>query len=55
MSNLLAFLSSFASYLLLLLIIVVLGGAGIFIGITLRKKKEAKAAAQWLEENSENK
>lgn len=37
-----AFINSFLSYLLLLLVIVVLGGIAITVGITLRKKKNAK-------------
>ncbi len=55
MSNLLAFLSSFTSYLLLSLIIVVLGGIGIFIGITLRKRKDGKLATKALEDNGDKK
>ena len=37
------FLSGFLSYLLLLIIFVVVGGAAIFLGITLRKGTNAKA------------
>lgn len=40
-----AFLNSFLNYLLLMLIIAALAGLGTFIGITLRKRKNAKAAA----------
>lgn len=36
------FANSFLSYLMLLLIIVVLSGVAVFVGITLRKKKDAK-------------
>ncbi|MFG6358943.1 MAG: hypothetical protein K1W26_19310 [Acetatifactor sp.] len=35
-----AFLSSFLSYLLLMLVIVAVAGIAVFIGITLRKKKD---------------
>lgn len=37
------FINSFVSYLLLLLIFTVVGGAAIFLGITLRKNANAKA------------
>lgn len=35
-----AFINSFCSYLLLMLVIVAVAGAAVFIGITLRKKKD---------------
>ncbi len=38
-----AFLNSFLSYLLLLVVFVVVGGAAVFLGITLRKSSNAKA------------
>lgn len=38
-----SFLNSFLSYLLLLIIIAALAMVGLFIGVTLRKKKNAKA------------
>lgn len=38
-----AFLNSFVSYLLLLIVFVVVGGAAVFIGITLRRNANAKA------------
>ncbi|MCM1090336.1 MAG: hypothetical protein NC092_08465 [Butyrivibrio sp.] len=41
--QMMAFLNSFVSYLLLLIIFVVVGGAAVFIGITLRKSANAKA------------
>ena len=44
MSNVIAFLNSFLSYLLLMAIIVVIAGVAIFIGIKTRKSKDAKAA-----------
>lgn len=37
------FINSFVSYLLLLLIFVAVGGAAVFLGITLRKNANAKA------------
>ena len=40
-----SFLNSFLSYLLLLIIIAALAMVGLFIGVTLRKKKNAKAEA----------
>ena len=49
MSNLIAFVNMFLSYLLVMAVIVVLGGIAIFIGITLRKRKnlqEAQAAKE---------
>lgn len=36
------FVNSFMSYLLLLLVFVVVGGAAVFLGITLRKNMDAK-------------
>lgn len=47
-----AFINSFASYLLLLLVIVVLCGISIFVGITLRKRKNAQIEAA-VEEKTE--
>ena len=44
MSNLIAFVNMFLSYLLVMAVIVVLGGIGIFIGITLRKRKNLQEA-----------
>ncbi|MDE7222200.1 MAG: hypothetical protein K2O34_00285 [Acetatifactor sp.] len=38
------FLNSFLSYLLLMLVIVVVAGVAVFIGITLRKKKNQQTA-----------
>lgn len=37
-----SFANSFLSYLMLLIVIVVLSGVAVFVGITLRKKKDAK-------------
>ncbi len=40
------FINSFMSYLLLLLIFVVVGGAAVFLGITLRKNANAKEESE---------
>lgn len=40
------FLNSLASYLLLMIIIVIVGAVAIFLGITLRKRKDAKNRVQ---------
>lgn len=48
-----SFLNTFLSYLLLLLVIVVLCGIAVAVGITLRKKKNAKDAAQAIEASEE--
>jgi hypothetical protein len=37
------FLNAFVSYLLLLIVFVIVGGAAVFLGITLRKNANAKA------------
>ena len=47
-----AFLNALASYGLLLLIFVAVGGVAIFLGITLRKRKEANLAADTTEKES---
>lgn len=39
-----AFVNSFLSYLLLLVIMAAVAGVGVFVGITLRKGKNVKAA-----------
>ena len=46
MSNLVAFLNSFLSYLLLFGAFVLIAAVAIFIGITLRKSKNAKVIAE---------
>lgn len=46
MSNLIAFLNSFLSYLLLFGTFVLIAAVAIFIGITLRKNKNAKVVAE---------
>lgn len=45
MNNFILFLNSFLSYILLFLIIVVVAGIAMFIGITMRKKANAKESA----------
>jgi len=44
MNNFILFLNSFLSYILLFLIIVAVAGIAMFIGITMRKKSNAKEA-----------
>lgn len=44
MGNLIAFLNAFLSYLLLFALIVVLVIAAVFLGIRLRRRKDAKEA-----------
>lgn len=46
-------INSFVSYLLLLLVFVVVGGAAIFLGITIRKNVNAKAEQVNSEEKAE--
>lgn len=46
MENLISFLNSFLSYIMLLLVIAVVGGSAIAIGLTLAKKKNAKAVGE---------
>lgn len=46
MNNLILFFNSFLSYLLLMAVIVVLAGIAVFIGITMRKKKNLELTAQ---------
>lgn len=45
MSNLIVFLNSFVSYLILFGVFVLLALAAVFIGITLRKRKNATELA----------
>ncbi len=45
MNNFILFLNSFLSYLLLFAIIVVVAGIAMFIGIKMRKKKNAEEQA----------
>lgn len=44
MANAILFVNSFLSYLLLMAVIVILAGIAIFIGIRMRKNKNAKEA-----------
>ena len=46
MNNLILFVNSFLSYILLFFNIVVVAGIAMFIGITMRKKSDAKAAEE---------
>lgn len=46
MDNLISFVNVFLSYFVLMLIILVVGGIAITIGLTLAKKKNAKAAVE---------
>ena len=46
MSNLMSFLSEFASYLMVFIIFIVVSVIGVKIGITCRKKKDAKTALE---------
>lgn len=48
-----AFLNSFMSYLVLFLIMGAVAGLGIFVGIVMRKKKNAAAEAE-KEKDAEN-
>ncbi len=47
-----SFINSFLSYLLLLAVIVALAGVAVFIGITLRKKKNADKPVEKAAENA---
>lgn len=47
-----SFFNSFLSYLLLLAVIVALAGVAVFIGITLRKKKNADKPVEKAAENA---
>lgn len=46
MNNLILFVNSLLSYLLVFVVIVIVAGIAIFIGITMRKKKNAKEALE---------
>lgn len=46
MANLVVFLNSFLSYLVLLVIILIVAGVAVTIGLTLAKRKNAKAAVE---------
>lgn len=46
MANLIAFINSFLSYILVFGVILVVGAIAMFLGITTRKSKDAKEAAQ---------
>ena len=53
MANLIAFLNSFLSYLLVFVICVAAVALACVIGVTLRKKKDAKAAIENAEKATE--
>lgn len=53
MNNLILFLNSFLSYILLFLVVVVVAGVAMFIGITMRKKSNAKEAETALADETE--
>ncbi|MBR1478016.1 MAG: hypothetical protein IJ608_08670 [Lachnospiraceae bacterium] len=45
MSSFVAFINAFLSYLMVLIVFVAVGGLGCFIGLKLRKNKNAKEEA----------
>lgn len=47
-----AFMNSFLSYLLLFIVMGALAGAGVFVGITMRRKKNLSAETK-TEENAQ--
>lgn len=53
MNNFALFINSFLSYLLLFFVIAVVAGIAMFIGITMRKKKNAEEAGQALSSEDE--
>lgn len=55
MNNLILFVNSFLSYILLFVIIVIVAGIAMSIGITMRKKADAKAALEALSAEDETK
>jgi uncharacterized protein (UPF0333 family) len=55
MNNLILFVNSFLSYILLFVIIVIVAGIAMSIGITMRKKSDAKAALEALSAEDETK
>lgn len=46
MTNLIAFVNSFLSYILVFAVILVVGAVAMFLGITTRKSKDAKLALE---------
>ena len=46
MNNLILFINSFLSYVALMAVIVVLAGIAVYIGITMRKKKNLQQIAE---------
>ena len=53
MEKLISFLNAFLSYGVLMVIILVVGAVAITIGLTMAKRKNAKAAAQAVTEETE--
>lgn len=54
MSNLIAFINSFLSYILVFGVILIVGAVALFLGISTRKSKDAKLAAiEGTQENTE--
>lgn len=53
MNNFISFANTFLSYFVLMVIILVVGGIAIAIGLTLAKKKNAKAALETPAEEGE--
>lgn len=51
MTNFVLFLNSFLSYLLLVAVFALVIGIAVFVGITLRRNKNAKEAAENTEKN----
>lgn len=45
-----AFLNSFFSYLLLFIVMAAIAGAGVFVGIIMRKKKNLSAETKTVDE-----
>ena len=45
MNNFILFLNTFFSYILVMIVVAVVAGTGMFIGIKMRKSKDAKAEA----------
>lgn len=48
-----AFINSFASYLMLMIVFVIVGAVAITLGITLRKKANEKAALEQTEADTQ--
>lgn len=53
MNNLVLFLNSFLSYLLCFVVIIILAVVAVVIGVKMRKNKDAKLAAQEMDQKEE--